>query len=193
MNLKLCGFWKPNSNKSLFYTLEVTSYVGETEASSAYNFSKAHPYIQRVSKIQQWWNYININKINSGKLFKKLLFRDLEHLVSLGEIHAKRLMIWVGRTIHHIKKKCGIFSFIHFVYHIYASMFLFRPCNCKQWLKYQHSWANHGVVIGGLVLLDTISLMMCTTSCDLPPFNGAIPSLFAFSNSHFVTNTNHCQ
>ena len=40
MNLKLYEFWKPNAIKSLLYTLEVTSCVHDTKASSAYIFQR---------------------------------------------------------------------------------------------------------------------------------------------------------
>ena len=43
--------------------------------------------------------------------------------------------------------------------HTCFGYFLFNPCNCKQWLKYQQSWANHCFRIDGLEHLDTISLI----------------------------------
>ena len=68
--------------RSLFHTLEVTSCVRDTKASSEY-ILKAHPYIQHFCKFQQLWNNINNNN-DSVQLFIKLLFHHLEHLDSLG-------------------------------------------------------------------------------------------------------------
>jgi len=36
---------------------------------------------------------------------------------------------------------------------------MLRLCNCKHWLKFQQSWANHCFRIDGLEHLDTISLI----------------------------------
>jgi len=52
MNFKLTSFGKPNARRSLFYTLEVTSRVRDTKASSEYIFSKMHPYIQQTCILQ---------------------------------------------------------------------------------------------------------------------------------------------
>jgi len=38
--LEAYEFWKPNANKSLIYTLEVTSCVRDAEASSEYIFQR---------------------------------------------------------------------------------------------------------------------------------------------------------
>jgi hypothetical protein len=67
----------------LFFTLEVTSCVRDTDASI--HFSKTHPFKQ---------TYVNTNNretlqiISSVQLFIKLLFRYLEHLDSVGLRHA---------------------------------------------------------------------------------------------------------
>ena len=77
MNFKLASFGKPNE-RSLVYTLEVTSCVGNTKASSEY-------IVFKVASIYQTDLYIstpgnNINNINGDKLLIKLLFHHLEHL-----------------------------------------------------------------------------------------------------------------
>jgi len=67
-------------------------------------------------------------------------------------------MIWVDCTIQRIKKEMLYIYFLTvlFITHMFRS-FLFRPCNCKHWLKFQQSWAKHCFRIDGLEPLDTIS------------------------------------
>jgi len=99
MNSELDELWKPNASK------ESGSYPGgdklctvrDTEASSEYIFSKVHPYIQHICKIQQSWN--NTNNINSVQLFIKLMVRYLEQLDWFWLGHANRLKSWVGCKI----------------------------------------------------------------------------------------------
>jgi hypothetical protein len=77
----------------MFHTLEVTSCVRDTEASSAYIFQRRN----HTSNTSVNSNYREIiNNINSVHLFIKLLFRYLEHLDSLELRHVNRLKSWVG-------------------------------------------------------------------------------------------------
>jgi len=78
MNLQLTNSEKPNARKSLFYTLEVTSCVRNTKASSEYIIFKGASIYTTDLYISTSGN--NINNINSDKLFIKLLFHHLEHL-----------------------------------------------------------------------------------------------------------------
>ena len=53
MNLKLTSFGKPNARRSLVYTLEVTSCVGNTKASSEYIvFKGASIHKKKICKFQ---------------------------------------------------------------------------------------------------------------------------------------------
>jgi len=80
-DLELGSFENRMQVKCLLYTLVVTGCARDTDASSEYIFSKAHPYIQHIQYIQhicrfqQLWN--SINNINSVWLFIKLLFHHL--------------------------------------------------------------------------------------------------------------------
>ena len=68
-------------------------------------------------------------------------------------------MVSVGCTIQRIEREMWhIFVYTLCLSHIWFD-FLFRPCNCTHWLKYQQSWANHCFRIDALVHLDTISLI----------------------------------
>jgi hypothetical protein len=75
--------------KSLFRNLEVTSFVRDTEANSEYIFQR------RIHTSENSVNYNNREiiyyNINSFQLFIKLVVRYLEHLDSLGLVHANRL------------------------------------------------------------------------------------------------------
>jgi len=53
MNLELGSFENGMQEKCLLYTLVVTGRARDTEASSEYIFSKAHPYIQHICRFQQ--------------------------------------------------------------------------------------------------------------------------------------------
>jgi len=111
-----------------------------------------------INKFNAPVNFNNRDLKNSFKIFIKLLFRHIEHLDSLGERYAKRLMIWVNCTIKRTL----------FINHMFR-IFLFRPCNCKQWPKHQQSWANHCFIIDGLEriyntsLIDVYELMIHAT------------------------------
>jgi len=97
MNYNLTSFGKPNARKSLFYTLEVTSCVNDTKASSEYIVFKGASIHQTDLYVSTLGN--NINNINSDKLLIKLLFHHLKHLESLRERHADRLNSWVDCNI----------------------------------------------------------------------------------------------
>ena len=75
------SFENPTQARSLFYTLEVTRFVRETECT---HFSKAHPYVQHICKFQQSWN--NINNITSVQLFIKSLFRHLDNINKITSV-----------------------------------------------------------------------------------------------------------
>ena len=51
MNFKLTRF-RNLTQGSLVYTLEVSSFVGNTKASSEYIVSRAHPYIKQICIFQ---------------------------------------------------------------------------------------------------------------------------------------------
>ena len=84
--MKLASFEKPKARGSLVYTLEVTSCVGNTTASSEYTVFKGASIYQTDLYFSTPGN--NINNINSDKLLMKLLFDHLEQLDSLRERHA---------------------------------------------------------------------------------------------------------
>ena len=113
--MKLCEFLKNNASNGLFYTLELTSCVRDTEA---YTFQSP---IQ-TSNASVNFNSRDINNINSAKLFIKLLFCHIEHSDCLGESYANRLMIWVCCTIQRIKKEMW-HVFVYTFYHSYVSDF----------------------------------------------------------------------
>ena len=92
--MKLSSFEKPNKRESLVYTLEVTSCVGNTKASSENIVFKGASIYQKDLYISTPGN--NINNINSDELLIELLFHHLEHLDSLRERHAYRLNRRVG-------------------------------------------------------------------------------------------------
>jgi hypothetical protein len=81
MDLELYEFENPTQARSLFYTLEVTSYVCDTKASGEYIFKGASIRPTLLSS-QQLWNSINNNN-DSVELFIKFLCHRLEHLDSL--------------------------------------------------------------------------------------------------------------
>ena len=52
---------------------------------------------------------------------------------------------WFGCVVQYsvLRKKFGMCLYTRFFITDTFRIFLFRLCNCRQWLKYQQSWANH--------------------------------------------------